>query len=91
MIYQIRVDRVDCKLATGPCWARYRAQQLWRGEEYYLSIDSHTRFIKDWDKLLLEQLALCPSTKAIITTYPVGYERGKPTPEYDISSQLMEA
>ena len=77
---------MDCKLATGPCWARYRAQQLWRGEEFYLSIDSHTRFIQDWDKLLLEQLAACPSQKAILTTYPVGYERGKPTPTYALES-----
>lgn len=31
---------------------------------------------------MLAELAKCPSNKAILTTYPVGYERGKPTPTY---------
>lgn len=30
--------------AAGPSWARRVAQSLWAGEEYFLQIDSHTRF-----------------------------------------------
>lgn len=35
--------------ARGPCWARFAITQLWDGEEYYLQIDSHTRFVDSWD------------------------------------------
>jgi len=70
---QIRVDRVDFKEATGPCWARFRTQMLWKGEMYYLSIDSHMRFIRDWDQILIDMLKKCPIEKAIITTYPPDY------------------
>lgn len=30
--------------AAGPSWARRAAQTLWKGEKYFLQIDSHTRF-----------------------------------------------
>jgi hypothetical protein len=77
---------VDYRQATGPCWARYRAQQLWKGEDYVLSIDSHTRFIKNWDTKLIQLLSKCESPNPILTTYPLGYElpneiskEGRPT------------
>jgi len=68
------VTKVHCSKATGPCFARHIAQQLYRDEEYCLSIDSHTRFVKNWDQILISLLAACPSQKPILTTYPLGYE-----------------
>ncbi|CAM9305152.1 unnamed protein product [Choristocarpus tenellus] len=41
---QRRVLRMPAGDAAGPCWARHIAQSLWRGEDYYLQIDSHMRF-----------------------------------------------
>lgn len=35
---RVREVRVDWREATGPCWARYRAQQLWGGEEFFLQV-----------------------------------------------------
>ena len=58
----------------GPCWARCEAQRLWRGEEYHLAIDSHMRFVQNWDTLLLSLLASCPTQKAVLTSYPPPYE-----------------
>lgn len=69
----VRVYWVDYLEAEGPCVARAHAQKLWRGEPYYLQIDSHMRFCKGWDMYLLDQLTKCPSDKAILTTYPPGY------------------
>jgi hypothetical protein len=83
MIWKIRVQHVDAKEATGPCWARYMTQQLYQGEEYYLSIDSHTRFIKHWDEMLVSLLHCCPSSKPIITTYPHDYELPNKLALYD--------
>ncbi|EGC31232.1 hypothetical protein DICPUDRAFT_89733 [Dictyostelium purpureum] len=75
----IRYLRMDYRDAKGPCYARALVQQqLYRDEEYYLQIDSHMRFVKDWDKILIEQLQMCKvngsvDTNAILTCYPMGY------------------
>ena len=53
---QIRIKWMHWKDAQGPCIARYHTQQLWNGEEYYLQIDSHMRFVKDWDKKLIDYM-----------------------------------
>eukprot|EP01119_Soliformovum_irregulare_P002400 TRINITY_DN12658_c0_g1_i1.p1 TRINITY_DN12658_c0_g1~~TRINITY_DN12658_c0_g1_i1.p1 ORF type:complete len:350 (+),score=63.14 TRINITY_DN12658_c0_g1_i1:195-1244(+) len=71
---QVRIHRMDWKEARGPCLARSLAQKLFRDEEYYLQIDSHMRFVPSWDEKLIQLLQRCPSSKPIITTYPVGYE-----------------
>ena len=34
--------------AKGPCYARALAQTLWEGEDYFLQIDSHMRFVEHW-------------------------------------------
>ena len=75
----VRHDRVtimhlDAQRARGPCWARHMGYKLWSGEAYVLQIDSHMRFADGWDRLLLDQLAMCPSAKPLLTTYPCGYE-----------------
>ena len=57
----------------GPCYARYLAQTLHRGEDYVLQIDSHMRFRQNWDEYLINQLNKCPKL-AVLTTYPPGYE-----------------
>jgi [Skp1-protein]-hydroxyproline N-acetylglucosaminyltransferase len=54
--------------ARGPCWARYLIQQKWEGEEYFLQIDSHTRFVQNWDQLCIDQLAMLPE-KSCLTNY----------------------
>ena len=48
-----------------------------RGEDYVLQIDSHMRFRQNWDSYLIQHLHQCPITanrKAMLTTYPVGYQ-----------------
>jgi hypothetical protein len=69
--------------SKGVCWARSVTGNLYDGEDFYLQIDSHTFFKKDWDKLLVEQMEKLGSIsdKPIISTYPPPFEfdiRGKP-------------
>ncbi|CAE7230620.1 gnt1 [Symbiodinium pilosum] len=60
--------------ARGPCYARTLIQQeLFRNEDFYFQIDSHMRFVQDWDVACLEQLANCDSKKPILTTYGGSY------------------
>lgn len=69
-----KIERLSHKDARGPTWARWRIQEKWDGEEYYLQIDAHTRMVKNWDKILKGQLAMCPSEKPVLTNYPSEYE-----------------
>ena len=59
---------------------RYLAQLLWRGEELYLQLDSHMRFVPAWDARMREQLALCgeESEKPVLCGYARGYQLGVP-------------
>ena len=56
----ITMIKMKSEFARGPCWARYLIQQKWQGEQYYLQIDSHTRFVKDWDLKLKADLSTLP-------------------------------
>jgi hypothetical protein len=60
--------------SKGTCWARAEIMKLWRGEDYYLQLDSHHRFVQDWDVKLVEQMALAPSSKPLLTTYCQDYD-----------------
>lgn len=71
----IQVISVHYYLSEGACWARYIAETLYNNEEYFLQIDSHCRFISEWDsqmKDILEDLKM-QSPKPVLTGYPPGY------------------
>lgn len=57
--------------ARGPTVARYYCASLHQGEEYFLQIDSHTTFVKNWDEKLIAEHEQLPSpSKNILSTYP---------------------
>ena len=49
-------------------------QQLYTNEDYFLQVDSHSKAIKNWDKILIDQISRCPSYKAVLSTYPNAYD-----------------
>ena len=56
--------------------ARYIANEFYGGEDYYLQIDSHMRFVKDWDKTLIDGILEYQTmglSKPLITQYPPSY------------------
>lgn len=63
--------------AKGPTLARFLIQQKYVNEEYYLQIDSHTRFIENWDILLKLSLNNLGYDKICLTQYPPDYQLGK--------------
>lgn len=72
---KVIIERFHHLKARGPVWARYKIQQHWQGEEYYLQLDSHTRLIKSWDTILKNQLSLLPNPdKSVLTQYPNEYK-----------------
>lgn len=70
---QARLILLPARDSRGPCWARSRIQQLWQGEEYYFQVDSHMRFVQDWDELLIETLHACRSPNPVLSTYPLPF------------------
>lgn len=70
---QCRVLEFHAGEGLGVCWARAKAHSLWRGEDYTLQIDSHMRFVKDWDEVAIDLLAQCSSERAVLSTYPPAY------------------
>jgi [Skp1-protein]-hydroxyproline N-acetylglucosaminyltransferase len=67
----IRIPHFDAK---GPTHARYLCSTLWNGEEYFLQIDSHTKFVKGWDTLCIGMLMDIKnknlSKKPVLSHYP---------------------
>jgi hypothetical protein len=59
---------VNVKHARGIGWARHRAQTLYNGEEYVLQIDSHMRFVKNWDADCKDMLGMC-GKRSLLSTY----------------------
>jgi len=66
----IKIQRIPSLGAKGPTWARYQCSLLWDGQEFFLQVDSHTNFAKNWDVELLDMYNKIQERKAIITHYP---------------------
>ena len=96
---QVRVHKVDAMTGKGVCWARSLTQQLFRGEEFTLQIDSHMRFEPGWDESFLDMWVQCRNPKAVITAYPpsfsppderqTGWVFGMAAKEFDASGILL--
>lgn len=74
--YQAIKDTSNLKIIVVPpneskgcCWSRSLSQELYGGEDYVLQIDSHMRFVKDWDDRMINTLNECSSDKPILTSY----------------------
>jgi hypothetical protein len=70
---QVRQVLLPASDSRGPCWARSRIQRLWQGDEYYFQVDSHMRFVQDWDEVLIETLHACRSPNPVLSTYPLPF------------------
>jgi hypothetical protein len=63
--------------SEGGCWARNLAQSLYNDEKYHLQVDSHTRFIQNWDEIVINDFNKLKETvnKPIISFLPPSYSR----------------
>jgi len=74
---RFKIIDIDYRDSKGACWARNLLQQQYDDEEYTLQLDSHHRFIKDWDLELINmynQLKSKGHDKPLITTYVPIYD-----------------
>jgi Glycosyltransferase (GlcNAc) len=86
---QVRYLKIEASQSRGCCWARSLAMSLYRDEDYYLQIDSHTMFAKNWDETLMQRMQVCLSYSphSVISSYPSAFTfvDGVPTPSSDIN------
>eukprot|EP01062_Namystynia_karyoxenos_P003656 TRINITY_DN11308_c1_g1_i2.p1 TRINITY_DN11308_c1_g1~~TRINITY_DN11308_c1_g1_i2.p1 ORF type:complete len:485 (+),score=134.05 TRINITY_DN11308_c1_g1_i2:94-1548(+) len=79
---QIRSRIVDAQHSKGPTFARFLASQLYRGEDYFMMVDAHNVFVRQWDLVVLNEHANCASApRCVLTTYPMAYIPENPSYE----------
>jgi glycosyltransferase involved in cell wall biosynthesis len=54
-VKNLSVIKIHPKEARGAGYARSRAMELYSDENYFLQIDSHTRFAQGWDLIAIDQ------------------------------------
>ena len=85
---RFRILDIDYKESQGVCWARNAVQKLYQGEKYTLQLDSHHRFVQDWDDILIEMLKDLQkdgSPKPLITSYIPSFD-----PDNDPAARIQE-
>ena len=82
--------------AKGPTWARYLCTTLMQNEDYFLQIDSHTLFDKNWDKKLVGMVqdikTNTPSDDVVLSHYPPLYEEhGNPDRDKKVVDTICQS
>jgi glycosyltransferase involved in cell wall biosynthesis len=74
---RFKIIDIDYKDSQGACWARNQLQQQYDGEEYTLQLDSHHRFVQDWDVEaigMIKQLQKKGHEKPLLTGYVSSFD-----------------
>jgi len=74
---RFKIVDIDYHESKGACWARNTLQQQYDDEEYTLQLDSHHRFIKNWDIELIDmvkQLQNKGHKKPLLTGYVSSFD-----------------
>jgi len=71
---RFRIVAVPWRESGGACWARAEVMKLWDGEDFFLQIDSHHRFTRHWDAILLAQAERCRAAKPVLSAYVAAYD-----------------
>lgn len=75
--FPIKILKYHYTESNGGCWARNLAQSLYDNEEYSLQVDSHTRFIQNWDEIVINDYNELKKIvdKPLISFLPPSYSR----------------
>lgn len=66
---QIKIKRFHARDAKGPVWARAKATDLIRDEEYCMQVDSHMDFVYNWDIKMIKMWGMIDNEYAVLSTY----------------------
>jgi len=85
---RFRILDIPYTESKGVCWARNQVQQLYKGEEYTLQIDSHMRFEKNWDDEFIKMIVHLQKDgykKPLLTGYVSSFD-----PDNDPAGRVQE-
>ena len=74
---RFRIVDIPYEESKGACWARNKLQQNYKDEEYTLQLDSHHRFVENWDEELItmvKQLQEKGHKKPLLTGYVSSFD-----------------
>lgn len=74
-IKNLKIEKIKAPEGLGVGYGRFRANSFYNEEDYYLQIDSHTRFAQDWDKSFIADYKKYKDAgcNPVLTAYPSGY------------------
>eukprot|EP00927_Polykrikos_kofoidii_P069848 TRINITY_DN6550_c0_g2_i1.p1 TRINITY_DN6550_c0_g2~~TRINITY_DN6550_c0_g2_i1.p1 ORF type:complete len:645 (-),score=95.10 TRINITY_DN6550_c0_g2_i1:67-2001(-) len=68
---RVKTLRLNETQALGPFFSRFLAMNMFEGQSYIVQVDAHSKFLEDWDALVIAQLKRTPSfPRSIISNYP---------------------
>jgi len=77
-IKNMSLIKMHPKEAKGAGFARAKAMELYSGQEYFLQIDSHTRFAPGWDLICIDQLNRAKNisghSRVLLSYFPAPFE-----------------
>ena len=85
---RFKILDIDYRDSKGACWARNLLQQQYDGEEYTLQLDSHHRFVQNWDEELINMLKELQNkgfSKPLLTSYIPSFD-----PDNDPNARIMQ-
>lgn len=68
--------------ARGPTFGRYVTSLLLFHQDYFMVVDSHSRFPTDWDLKMISRVFQMTS-RGVLSHYPNGYTPAEPVKEYN--------
>lgn len=78
----IKIKTISFEQAKGCGWARnIILKELYNNEKYFMCVDSHSRFLKDWDEVYIHKYKNAPEN-AVISAFPQSFEFGQSYEEY---------
>jgi hypothetical protein len=65
------IDSMDvaAQIMVGPVFARHLAHRMYRGEYFAMQVDSHVRFVQNWDEDIISQWGSTKNEMAVLSTY----------------------
>jgi glycosyltransferase involved in cell wall biosynthesis len=87
----LRVKFQNYAHAKGLGWARAQADSMYDGEDFYLQIDSHMRFVQDWDTKILDEWSSIDGDKHLLTHYPPAYTPPNQVPKDPVAHYMAVA
>ena len=85
---RFKILNIPYNESQGVCWARNMVQSLYDGEKYTLQLDSHHRFVENWDSELIDMLKDLQKEghkKPLITSYIPSFD-----PDNDPGARIQE-